>query len=104
MARRRPARPAAWRGSRWRAARRLLHLEAVPAEGLRHPGRGVVLLEGRLRVRVDPVREVEDLVARRQDRAGQASLRLGLWRGRGGRGEGRRIGAGIDRRVRRGVS
>ena len=46
-------------------------VEPVPGERLGDPGRGVVLLEGRLRVGVDPVRQVEDLVARGLDGGGE---------------------------------
>ena len=58
---------------------------AVTADDLRHPAGGLVLLEGRLGVRVDAVRQVEDLVAGALDRVGGAGLeveeRLGGRRG-----------------------
>ena len=63
-------------------ARRSLDLEAVGRERLRHGRRGVLLLERRLGMGVDPMRQIEDLVARRLDHLGQAPLGIGE---RGGR-------------------
>ena len=54
------------------AAGRVLDGEPVTCQGLRHPGGGVRLLEGRFRVGVDPMRQVDDLVARRLDGARRA--------------------------------
>ena len=69
-------------------ASRRLHLEAVPPERLGDPGRGLVLFVRRLRGRVDPMREVEELGAVRLDGLRETALRVGEWlRGAGGRVE-----------------
>ena len=54
----------------------------VPRELFGDPGRGLALLEGDLGIGVDPVRQVEDLVAVRLDGGGEARLRLGVGRRR----------------------
>ena len=77
--RRRRGHRAGRRGRRWQAAGRVL--DGVPVAGQRFgdPGRGVVLLERRLGVGVDPVRQVEDLVACRPRRPRRgAALALGV--------------------------
>ena len=55
------------------------------AQDLGDPGRRVVLLEGGLGVGVDPVRQADDLVARRVDGGGDAGLVVLIGRG-GARG------------------
>ena len=100
-----PRRTAADRGRQ--AAGRVLDLEAVPGEHLRDRSGGAVLLEGGLGVGVDPVRQVEDLVASAVDGGGEAGLLVGV--GLSGRGGGQRRqragsdmrGGGVDREGRR---
>ena len=60
------------------AARRMLDGEPVTAQDLGDPGRRLVLLEGRLRVGVDPVGEVEDLGSVRLDGGRDAGLEVDL--------------------------
>ena len=77
------------------AARRMLDLEPVVAQDLGDPRRGLVLLEGRLRVGVDPMRQLEDLATGRFDGGGDAGLEveLGLGRSNGGQvGHGSSVG------------
>ena len=57
-------------------------VEPVACQDLRDPGRRVVLLVGRLRVGVDAVRQVQDLVPGGLDGLGEAGLRIGVWFGR----------------------
>ena len=59
------------------AAGRMLHREAVAGDGLGDPARRLVLLERRLRVGVDPVGQVEDLVAGGLDGRGDPALDVG---------------------------
>ena len=59
------------------AARRVLDLEAVGPQCLGDPGRGLVLLERGLRIRMDPMRQVDDLVAGAFDGGGDAFLDVG---------------------------
>ena len=63
------------------------------AQGLGDPGRGLALLERRLRVGVDPVRQLDDLVAGGLDGGGDA--RLGV-RERGGRAGGGQRGHAVS--------
>ena len=64
-----------------------------PREDLRDPRRRLALLEGRLGVGVDPVRQLEDLVARRLDGRGEPALGVGV-RARRGRTRVRPAGQG----------
>ena len=84
------------------AAGRELDLEPVPGEDLRDRRGRVVLLERRLGVGVDPVRELEDLVAGGVDGGREAGLLVGVGLGGGGGGQ-RRQRAGLQwERGRRG--
>ena len=74
------------------AARRVLDREPVRAQDLGDPGRGLVLLERRLRVGVDPMRQVDDLVAGGLDGRGHARLDVGV--GLGGADGDQRSGTG----------
>ena len=74
----------------------MLDLEAVTAENLGDPGRRLDLLERRLGVRVDPMRQAQDLVARGINFGRDPSLRLGMRRGRR---EGRSGPLGAERLV-----
>ena len=65
------------------------------ADRVGDPGRGLPLLEGRLGVRVDAVRQVEDLVPRTLDGLGGTRLEVG--ERHGGSGGGGRVGHGRDR-------
>ena len=58
------------------AARRMLDGEPVPLEDLGHPCRGPHLLERRLGVGVDPVRQVDDLDPGGVDGAGEPGFRV----------------------------
>ena len=68
-------------------AGRLLDHEAVTGQDLGHPGGGLVLLERRLGVGVDPVRQVEDLGPGGLDGRGQARLGVGERRRGASRGQ-----------------
>jgi hypothetical protein len=70
------------------AAGRVFDGEPVTSQDLRDPACRVRLLEGRFRVGVDPMRQVDELVARRLDGRGSASL--GVFEGSGGSGGGQR--------------
>ena len=67
---------------------RVLDGEPVTSQDLRDPGGRVRLLEGGFGVGVDPMRQVDDLVACRLDGRGNASL--GVFEGGGGSGGGQR--------------
>ena len=87
------------------AAGRMLDLEPVVAQDLGDPRRGLVLLERRLRVGVDPMRQLEDLATGRFDGGGDAGLEveLGLGRSNGGQvGHGSSVGRlGVGERCSR---
>ena len=74
-------------GRREAAGRVLAPSNPWRASDLGDPGRRLVLLEGRLRVGVDPVRQVEDLVAGRLDGRGEPRLHRGVRFGRGRAGQ-----------------
>ena len=71
-----------------KAPGRVYDSEPVTFQDLRDPGGRVDLLEGGFGVGVDPMRQVDDLVARGLDRRGNASL--GVFEGGGGSGGGQR--------------
>jgi hypothetical protein len=62
------------RGSQ--ASGRMLDLEPVATQDLGNPGRGLDLFEGRLRVRMNSMRQTQDLVARVLHRSCERRLRL----------------------------
>jgi hypothetical protein len=63
----------------------MLHRVPVTRDGFGDPCRGLALLEGRLRAGVDPMREVENLVAMRLHGVREALLGFGKrLRGTGG--------------------
>ena len=81
---------------RGQAAGRVLDLEAVGAQRVGDPRRRLDLLERRLGVGVDPVRQVEDLVAGGLDGGGDPGLDVGMRLGGDG---GRSRRADGDRRA-----
>ena len=80
------------RTRRGEAPRRVLHRVPVAGDRLRDPGSRLDLLEGRLGVRVDPMREVQDLVPGGLD--GRSRARLDGGEGFGGTQGERRVGHG----------
>ena len=77
-----PGQPAAQ--GRVQAAHRVLHRVPVAGQGLGHPAGRLALLEGRLRVGMDPVRQLEDLGPVGFDRGRDPSLGIGERLGWGG--------------------
>ena len=68
------------------AARRVLDLEPVFPEDLGDPGGRLMLLEGRLRVGVDAVGEVDDLVPGALHGGRDPGLEIDVWLGGSNRG------------------
>ena len=67
-------------------ARRVLDLEPVFPQDLGDPGGRLVLLEGRLRVGVDAVGEVDDLLPGALHGGGDSGLEIDVWLGGSNRG------------------